>query len=42
MNKVLTKRVKQIGKCPQIGVALSRNGASVTFKLKESKVCNIL
>ena len=42
MNKALVEKVKQNGKNPKIGVSLSRNGGSVTFKLKESQVCNLL
>lgn len=42
MNKATARNVKQNGKSPKIGVSLSRNGASVSFKLKESKVRNLL
>ena len=42
MNKALVEKVKQTRKSPQIGVSLSRNSASVSFKLKESKVRNLL
>ena len=42
MNKALAKKVKQTGKSPQNGVSLSQSSASVTFKLKESHIGNIL
>jgi len=42
MNKALAKKVKQTGKSPQNATSLSRNSASVSFKLKESNVLNTL
>ena len=42
MNKALVEKVKQNGKSLKIGVYLSRNGGSVSFKLKESEVRNLL
>ncbi len=42
MSKTTARNVKQNGKSPKIGVSLSRNGGSVSFKLKESQVRNLL
>ena len=42
MNKATARNVKQNGKSPQIGVSLSQSSASVTFKLKELNVRNLL